>query len=234
MLGRNHALWGLAGWAAAWPTLAAEPVASALNSPDDLGTFALTGLIAGGASVLPDLDHPDARPSRHFGPLTRLIARGVHNAAGGHRMATHSLVFAVGLAVLAAAAAMVPGNAGRWAAAVMCGTCCSMGLALIGPSLGLRIPSTVDLIAAVAAGWWAWHAFGDIRWLLPVIAAYGVLAHIACDIVTKGGVPVLWPFTRRRFALSLFRVGGPGEQVASLAAFALLGYSTWRAVAIVS
>ena len=145
-------------------------------------------------------------------------------------MATHSLTFAAALAAAGAAAAVVGGDVGRWAAAVMCGLCCSMGLALVGPSLGLRVPTVVDIAVAVAAGWWVWHAFGDLRWLLPVLAGYGVLAHIICDIVTKGGVPVLWPFTRRRFALALFRVGGPGEQAASVLAVALLGYSIWRVV----
>lgn len=230
MLGRNHALWGAAGWTAAWPALTQPAVADTLGMPATPQMLAFTGTIAAGAAVLPDLDHPDARPARHFGILTRIAAKAVSTAAGGHRMATHSATFAVALAAIAAALAAAPGDVGRWTAAVMCGFCCSLGVTLIGPSLGLRIPPTVSILAAAAAGWgaWAWHS--DIRWVLPVIAAYGVLIHIACDFVTVGGVPLLWPFTRRKFAVRLFRVGGKGETVAALCGTALLGWAAWNAV----
>lgn len=223
MLGRNHALYGLTGWVAGWPILANSSVVERLGIPDSLEVFGVSCAIAAGASVLPDLDHPDSRPSSHFGVVSRLVAKGVSTAAGGHRMATHSALFALVLAGLTYSIVWLPSTVGQWCASLACGFCCSVALALIAPSFGIRIPTTVALIAAVLAGWWTWIRFDEIKWLLPVIAAYGVTMHIACDLVTRGGVPLFWPFTKRRIALNLFTVGGAGERVVSALGVCLLG-----------
>lgn len=145
-------------------------------------------------------------------------------------MATHSALFAAFLAGLTLSIVWMPGTVGRWCAALACGFCCSVALALIAPSFGFRVPTTLALVAAVLAGWWTWFRFDEVKWLLPVIAAYGVLMHIACDLVTRGGVPLLWPFTKRRIALKLFVVGGTGERVASALGVCLLGAAVWHAV----
>lgn len=194
----------------------------------------MTSAIAAGASVIPDLDHPDARPSAHFGLISKVISKGIAQAAGGHRKATHSLFFAALVAALTLGVGWLPSSIGQWCAALVCGFCCSVGLALIGPSVGMRVPTWLDLAVAGGSGWWVWNNFADIRWTLPVIAAYGVLIHIACDLVTKGGVPVFWPITKKRVALHLFRVGGAGESIASLLGFALLGLAIWRAISSIS
>ena len=234
VLGRNHALWGLTGWVAGWPLLTQPHVAETLGMPTDLETFGVTCAVAAGASVIPDLDHPDARPARHFGILSRLLAKGISQAAGGHRMATHSVMFAAMLAAVTYAVGWLPTSAGAWCAALAAGFCCSVGCALIGPSFGIRIPGLASMAIAIGSGWWVWHHFSEIRWVLPVIAAYGVLAHIACDFVTKGGVPVLWPFSKRRMALQLFTVGGAGEHVAAALGMVLLGMAAWRVVLVAS
>ena len=230
VLGRNHALYGLTGWIAAWPILASSQASAALAMPVSAEVFGVTCAVAAGASVIPDLDHPDSRPSKHFGILSKVIARGISQAAGGHRQATHSLLFATLLAALTAAVGWLPAPVGQSCAALACGFCCSIGLALIGPSMGIRVPAWVSIATAAGSGWWVWNNFYDIRWVLPLIAAYGVIIHIACDFVTKGGVPILWPITRRRIALHLFRVGGPGENIAALIGFASLVLVTWRAI----
>lgn len=230
MLGRNHAVYGLAGWMAAWPAVSSPQAAAMLHLDPGVATFGVTCAVAAGASVIPDLDHPDSRPSAHFGIVSKMVARGVSQAAGGHRMATHSALFAVLLGAVTFAVAYAPLSVGRWIAAVACGFCCSVGLALVGPSMGFRVSSWASLVFALGTGWWVWSRYEDLAFVLPVIAAYGVIVHIACDMVTRGGVPLFWPFSRRRIALGLFAVGGPGERVASFIGFVLLALASWHAV----
>ena len=231
MLGRNHALYGVAGWVAAWPFLATAGIPGFPPSPD-IEAFAVTTAVAAGASVIPDLDHPDARPAKHFGVLTKILAKGINKAAGGHRMVTHTAAFAVLLAAVTVGISWLPSEWGAWCAALACGFCCSVGTALVGPSLGFRIPTWADWAIAIGTGWWVWDNYITVQYMLPWLAIYGVTIHILCDAVTKGGVPLLWPITSKRFALSLFRVGGPGEQVASVIGVAGLIGALWYATQI--
>lgn len=226
MLGTNHALYATAAWVGAWPYVTAVTGVD----PSDTGLFAVSTFVAAGAGVIPDLDHPDARPSKHFGLLSRVVAKGLAEASGGHRLGTHSVAFAVMLGGFAWAATLMPDLWGRTAATAACAFCASVGLALVGPSLGFRVPTAAVLAAAALPGWFVYTQMARIGPLLPFLAAGGVLIHIACDAVTKGGVPVLWPFTGRRFALKLFRVGGPGENVATLVGVGLLAAAAWRVI----
>ena len=241
MLGRNHAVYAGMAWAFAFPYLGWLGV-----DTSDAVLFAITAFIAAGAGVVPDLDHPDARPSKHFGILTKVLARAINDVSGGHRYGTHSFVFAALLGGLAAGVevlgytrtgVVIPrvgtlwmGDIARVLAVLCCSFCASVGLALVGPSLNFRIPLVVDIAAAVLPAWYVWVHFEDIAPLLPILAAGGVLCHIACDAVTRGGVPVFWPFTKRRFALHLFTVGSKAENfVGGIGVLALL-YALHRAV----
>lgn len=55
------------------------------------GAVPLAGslVLAAGAGVLPDWDHPDTRPSRRFGVLSRVVSKATAKSAGGHRKAAH-------------------------------------------------------------------------------------------------------------------------------------------------
>lgn len=224
MLGRNHAVYAAAGWTAAWPHLGWT--GADLSDP---ALLAVTAGIAAGAGVVPDLDHPDSRATRHFGLLSRVVAKGLESASGGHRWGTHSLLFAVLLAAATYSSRWLPYSIGLWAAVLCCSFCCSVGAALIGPSLGFRMPWPVSAAALICPGWYVWAHYDRVAPVLWLIAAGGVVVHVVCDAVTKGGVPVLWPFTRARFKLGLFRVGGAGERVAGIAGIAALAWAAWTA-----
>lgn len=88
MMGRTHALSGLAVWAA-------------LSIPLDLpaGSVLLGGAVCAGAAVLPDIDHHGSHVARTFGPLTRGFGWAVGKISGGHRNGTHS---ALGVGLIAA------------------------------------------------------------------------------------------------------------------------------------
>ena len=81
MLGRDHALSGALVFAALGPSLH--------MTGSHLGAGVL---LATGAGVLPDVDHPDSPISREFGFLTEAFAWLVDRLSGGHRHGTHSLV----------------------------------------------------------------------------------------------------------------------------------------------
>lgn len=210
MLGRNHALYAGAAWAAAWPYLG-----WAGADTTDAALFAMSTGIAAGSGVIPDLDHPDARPSKHFGILTSVVSKAIESASGGHRLGTHSFVFVALIGAVTQLTTILPGDWARIAAAAACSFCVSVGVTLVGPSLGMRVPPAATMAATLLPAWYAWSQYETLAPLLWLLASGGTLCHILCDIVTKGGVPVLWPFTKRRVALGMFRVGGPGEAAAS-------------------
>ena len=228
MLGRNHAGWAAAVWTLGWPHLPSVPTVTNVDTAN-IGMLAVTGVIAAGSGVVPDLDHPDARPSKHFGILSKVIAKQLATSSGGHRAGTHTIAFAALLGLLSAAAAHWP-EYGKLPAAVACGFCASAGLALVGPSLGFRVPAIADVVVAIGTGIYVWFYFDDIRSLLWLLAAGGVIVHILCDIVTKGGVPIFRPFTRRRFCLKIFKVGGWGEGIAGFIGYGLLFFGLFRAI----
>ncbi|MDG4823875.1 metal-dependent hydrolase [Asanoa sp. WMMD1127] len=115
MMGKSHALSGAVGWLGGCAGLVA---AGQAVSPLSIVAGAA---VAGGFALLPDIDHPGSTVSRTLGPITRLISRGVSDAAaafgkatcdhcerrpgqGGHRLITHTVPFALGVTVLAALA----------------------------------------------------------------------------------------------------------------------------------
>src|SRR5580704_4591452 len=81
MLGRDHALSGAVVFAALAPSLHVT-----------VSHLAAGVVLAAGAGVLPDIDHPDSTISRSFGFLTEWFAWVVDRISGGHRHGTHSFV----------------------------------------------------------------------------------------------------------------------------------------------
>lgn len=227
MLGRNHAVSAAAGWAAAGPVF---PLVGLEPATDPL-LYAASIALAGGAGVIPDLDHPDARPAAAFGLVSRLVARLTAKAAGGHRKLTHSVPFAIGLGTAVFAAGLLP--FGNWVSGVLVWGMTVFSGSLLGPSLGFR-PSPVLLMASGAAAGWAVAVIEvpltvGIRWALPFIIGGGCLLHILGDWLTKGGVPLLLPFSKKRWAAGLFRTGSGAETaVGLLSAAGLAGAAAYH------
>lgn len=209
MMGRNHSITAATGW-----LLIAPNVAAATGTHLDTATIAVTAVIAAGAGVIPDLDHPDSGPARRFGILSRLVAKIVNTAAGGHRMLTHSIIF-VALAWAAAWAACNLTTSPA-PAAVIVAFCITCGTSLLGPSLGFRIPGIAAAGLGIAAGLATADSFDTIAPLLPTIVGWGCLCHLITDGVTKGGIPLFAPFSRRRWSLGLFRTNGLAENLLSI------------------
>lgn len=71
----------------------------------------------------------------------------------------------------------------------------------------------------IGAGWY----YGE-----PLLLWFGVgyLLHLAADMLTRAGVPLLWPITKRDFSLLPLKTGGFVE---SALAVLLWGFIAWRA-----
>ena len=202
MLAVTHAICGAAGWLAVAPA-----VAPAMTSTE----LATSTVVAAGAALAPDIDHPGSTVSRSFGPVSRLASTGVSAAAGGHRMLTHSLAF------VALVGAVAWGSTAWWgasAAALWASIPVAVAIPLLARRLPVFISSSTGAMIAVAL-WWAIHneVLAYDSWLVPALTV-GVLLHtVPGDLLTPSGVPLLAPFSRRRFAIPLFRTGSPAENV---------------------
>jgi membrane-bound metal-dependent hydrolase YbcI (DUF457 family) len=231
VLGRDHALSAAAAFAAAAPFL-----------HDVTGVrLAAAAVLAAGAGTLPDIDHPDSTVSRTFGFLTRAFAWCVAKISGGHRHGTHSLA---GVVVFAAAALAAAGleEAGPAGAAAWRAVPAGLVLALL-YSAGLRAlragghhADVAGIGLAAVTVWQRWDSVLVTAWNIPVLAccvAVGAVAHLAGDMCTHGGCPLLWPFSRREFHLlpASLRVttGRFAEHwIISPLLLAVLGWLAWR------
>ncbi|MCC5577702.1 metal-dependent hydrolase [Microtetraspora sp. AC03309] len=232
MMGHSHSLSGAVVWLGVAPGLAALPAVIAPElAPVTANVLSPTELIAGalvcaGAAMLPDLDHPSATIAQTFGPVTYWLSKGVNFISGGHRHATHSLLFAIamGLGVHFLADAY---PIGRDVVVVL-----MVGLAL--RAIGIGVPGKTLTSAAVnvfltAGVFTTFYLLGVQYAWLGVAIGVGCLTHVFGDCMTEHGCPVLWPI-KGRWVLPYkigFKTGKAFEQkilapALSLAVVALL------------
>ena len=189
MMGRTHAVSGAAAWLAATP---------ALPGLDPLQTTAGM-LVCAGAALLPDLDHPSATLARSV-PVAGAVAAGALDAlSGGHRHGLHSVLAVAGcwllVWLLCLATFELPGEIFAIpAGAALLLTCM---FAFAARALGLaRGWVGAWLLGTGLAAAASWFVQGMLSWL-PACVALGYAVHLAGDILTVGGVPLLWPLMVR-------------------------------------
>jgi len=204
MLGRDHSLLGaavaLGGGEAAWRALGHGPLPA--------GQLAAAAGVTAAFALLPDIDEPNSTVSRRLGPASRAVSKVTNGLAGGHRMATHSLLF-----VAAVWAAMTFAGRYAWADVITVGCSLALCLGMLVPGRFARHGLLVGLVAPAVAAWAVWTATvahlgaGGVsdpqRWAwLGWAAAAGVGLHLIGDMLTVEGVPLLWPL-RWRLAVPL-------------------------------
>jgi membrane-bound metal-dependent hydrolase YbcI (DUF457 family) len=201
MMGRSHAL---SGWCAG---LVVAPLIG-LTTVAEVVPFAAA---TAGYALVPDLDHPGARASRLVGPVTRLISEAVRafssvlynltkgprdeDSTGKHRHATHTLVAAILLGMLAASA----GDRGKWAVLAVAVTGLLLAADVLGDWLivlvlgaaawsvtGTALPGTTaaDAVQAGLTGIGGW---------IGVAVGLGMFVHCLGDSLTRSGCPWMWP-----------------------------------------
>jgi membrane-bound metal-dependent hydrolase YbcI (DUF457 family) len=180
----------------------------------------LSGIaVAAGAALWPDIDQPQSSVAHTFFWPGHALGKLVGNIAGGHRHATHSL--------LAAAAV----GAGLFTISMASPFRALLLFLLVAPAthVGLKakqdeVPLWLGLLGLALTGLltYAW-ASSMSPTLLAVAAMSGWLAHLLGDALTKGGVPLLWPWAQRMSVPVLGHTGGVGERLVMMPALLVAG-----------
>lgn len=215
MMGGHHAISGTAAWMALAGSATVCGHQAGLGLWDLSSEQVLAGaVVATGAALLPDIDHPGATVSRSGGLLTRTLSRAVSRAAG-HRGATHTLLAVVAFTVLAAFV-----NGLDWqvrvpvlgeieaGAALLITILCALGTRALKTVEGRLLPWVAGLVAGLLVAVTA----PDTSFWLPAAVAVGALAHLVGDLLTTDGIPFpTWPLTikpPRRLASLLWQRSG--------------------------
>lgn len=195
VMGGHHAASGAAAW-----------IAVASTGPYALGWYPLdaTGVLIGGmatagTALVCDWDHRSSTIAHSLPPLSNAIAVGIENASGGHRQGTHSVLGAAFFVLLAAMAGQIQLQTGSGVLSVGAGVLCMFMINIAAKALKLFPKSgwiTNWVFALTMAGLVTWFAPDQWTWL-PVSMLTGVVVHIVGDLVTTGGVPLLWPLVIR-------------------------------------
>jgi membrane-bound metal-dependent hydrolase YbcI (DUF457 family) len=191
MMGGHHAASGAAAW-----------VAIASTGPYTLGWYPLdaTGILIGGmatagTALICDWDHRHSTVANSLPPLSNVIAVGIENASGGHRQGTHSVLGAAFFVLLATLAGQIQLQTDWGLLSVGAGLLCMFMINIAAKALKLFPKAGFIsnwLFALAMAGLVTWFAPDQWTWL-PISMLTGVVVHIVGDMITTGGVPLLWP-----------------------------------------
>ena len=194
-MGGHHAASGAAAW-----------VAVASTGPYTLGWYPLDpagiligGMATAGTALVCDWDHRSSTVAQSLPPLSNAIALGIENASGGHRQGTHSILGATAFVLLAAAVAQIQVDTPWGLLSVGAGLLCMFLINIAAKALKLFPKSgflTNWIFGLVMAGLVTVYAPEQWTWL-PMSMLIGVAVHIVGDLVTTGGVPLLWPLVIR-------------------------------------
>lgn len=226
MMGHSHAVSGAMLYAGSAPFLPPLLLHTHLKPADIL----LGTVLCAGAALLPDLDHHDGTIANFLGPISKLLCRFVAWISGGHRHATHSVLFV----------ALMGG--GTWAGVTYLGRWFTLGmtfflLALAVKALRIHVPGEGHTTWLSVLGLSVLGAAVMDRWMpaapgwLPYAVALGTLAHLLGDCLTKMGAPLLWPHKQRYEIVLIKRSGNDVETkvlvpIMAVATCALLVFAT--------
>ena len=189
MMGTSHAISGAAVF------LAATSSTMGLGLLELSPTERLAGtLVCAGAALLPDADHPNATIAYSF-PGGSIVTGMIGAATGGHRKGLHCLVAIVAAFVGTLLLSKLTVTPEGWDRELHLGTaimvmCCA---AFAGRVLHLvRNWFSAWAVGAVIAFVATWLVPTGGVWLLLAITL-GYATHLAGDLITAGGVPLLWP-----------------------------------------
>ncbi len=159
------------------------------------GASAISISAAALGALLPDVDHPSSMLSRKMTPVMPGVRIG--------RLISGALLVAA-----AVFASLDP---------VLIGLGLFMILLTFCPHRGV----THSIVGLAVAGVLAW-VFGP-EVFYPVLIGYS--SHLVADLITGGGIPLLWPW-KQNFSISMGRSGGIVDRVTCLVALLYLSIRT--------
>jgi membrane-bound metal-dependent hydrolase YbcI (DUF457 family) len=237
MMGPSHALSGAAAWlAGSW---ALNHFAGYAQSPL---AVAVGATVCAGGALLPDLDlsgkvtrnQGGATVARTFGVFSLFVAEVIEKVSlfvysatrmrkdprrtNGHRTFTHTLPFAA-LAGWGVTALCTHG--GRWAVVGVVFFMAGLALRGLFDRWAERAGWLIVTVCAAVIGWFtAGNLPADRGYpMLGLAVGVGCVVHLFGDMITKNGVPLLWPIPLGPRLWRMIgvpdglavRVGGPGE-----------------------
>jgi membrane-bound metal-dependent hydrolase YbcI (DUF457 family) len=206
VLGKSHLIVGAAGF-----LTTAQPILHLTHQP----ALKIPELIAGtvvcaGAAMLPDIDHPNATVAHSLGIVTAAISKVVSKLAGGHRMGTHSIPFALGLGVATTL------GLHHWhsplLALLICFFLISLCIRVLTEASGIVCAVISAAVAGVIVMAVPLQKTG-LAWLTVAIIL-GCLLHMLADMVTTEGIPLLWPLSKKKISIPVVgHTGGLREKI---------------------
>lgn len=197
MMGGHHAISGAAAWLALTGSASIGDWTLGAGALDLTGPEVLAGtVVAAGAALLPDIDHPTATIARSAGAVSKLATSAVSSATG-HRGATHTLLAVVAFTLLGAVAtrldwswhAPLLGQVQVGAVIVVTALC-----AFAVRSMQLAHGSLMPWLVGIACGLLTAAAAPETSAWLPVAIGLGALLHLFGDLATTDGIPFpTWP-----------------------------------------
>ena len=192
----------------AWSAVTALATDHAIGQLSPRG-WLVGAVLATGAALLPDLDHPSSTVSRTFGTISQGVSHGISavshgvyrltrtrrdaNREGGHRGLTHTIIFALIAAVITTA---IVQSSQQWALPALMFV--FSGLAVRGILHQWDSKSDALVITLTSAGVtvlclvWTEQTSANAA-ACGVAVAIGCVAHYLGDAITEQGCPMLWP-----------------------------------------
>ena len=262
VMGPTHAMFGVAAWLAVVGAAGAGVIGPGMEVlvGMPLPVVAMGAAVCAGGALLPDIDCPGSMSIRDgstvvraFGVVGEVVGKTMNALAllvfnltktrrdadrhSGHRLFTHTAVFAVGLGMLTSLAASLPGTFDAGGKAYSTGTAMALlimwsclhlslfglfekwtkeqrkNLSLVGVMV---ISAALTLVTAAAL---PANAAGGKFWWLGLAVGGGAAVHCLGDAMTRAGVPFVWPIPIRGRCwgeiqlppLLAFRAGGRFE-----------------------
>jgi hypothetical protein len=236
-MGPTHAMFGVAAWLAlvAVADAGVDVPGMEVLAGMPLPVVAMGAAVCAGGALLPDIDCPGSLSTRDGSTVVRafgIIGEGVgkvvngvallvynltklrhdEDRESGHRLLTHTAVFAVGLGFFTSYAASLPGTFEAFGKTFSTGT--AMALLIMWSCLHLALFGIFDewtkkqrekftlvgvmavsgaLTAVTASALPEAQAAGGKFWWLGFAVGGGAAVHCAGDAITRAGVPFLWP-----------------------------------------
>jgi membrane-bound metal-dependent hydrolase YbcI (DUF457 family) len=214
MMGAHHAATGAAAWIAlttrfpvplsalpGWTGLAERELILGAGLLDVGPAGILTGaMVTAGAALLPDADHRHATIARSLPPVSGALCRGLGKVAGGHRKGTHSVLGVLAFTAVAYVAGLWSVHSERWGTVYpAAGLICILLVAFAAKALRFipdRLQKTPWAVGLAVAAFIVLFSPEQQHWF-PLAVGLGAAVHLAGDLVTTGGVNLLWPLRVR-------------------------------------